>query len=310
MGIPRVIFLGTGLSMQKLLREITKISGLEFVALYTTLGQSQKIEKQAHELHLHLEELKNLELPSGEKKLQQYRPDWIFSVLTPVILSPSILSIPTHGCINMHPGKLPEYAGNDVYQWAIRNGEKKFGVTLHWMTPQVDAGPIIYFKEFDISEKDTGLSLFIKCADSGTELISKALTEISQGKPLPKIEQDLRRRKIYLHRESLDGKISWKLTARQIVDFVRAGDYAPFKSPTYSPFICLKGKQIVVKKAKIAHLKGGIPGEVISINEQGIIVAAIDGTSVIFTAVELQGKGRFCGSAIASSLKIKNGDRF
>lgn len=44
---------------------------------------------------------------------------------------------------NYHPAPLPEYPGLNNYSFAIRDNIKKFGVTLHVMTHEVDKGEII-----------------------------------------------------------------------------------------------------------------------------------------------------------------------
>ena len=43
----------------------------------------------------------------------------------------------------MHGGKIPEYRGANVLQWAIINGESELGVTWHMMIDELDAGKIL-----------------------------------------------------------------------------------------------------------------------------------------------------------------------
>lgn len=52
---------------------------------------------------------------------------------------------------NFHPAPLPEYKGRNLCYWALMNGEKEFGATLHYMTEEYDAGDIINVRKFPIS---------------------------------------------------------------------------------------------------------------------------------------------------------------
>ncbi len=52
--------------------------------------------------------------------------------------------------INLHMGLLPVYRGNNANAWAVMNGEKKVGYTLHDVTDLLDAGDIYYKFEYNI----------------------------------------------------------------------------------------------------------------------------------------------------------------
>ena len=69
------------------------------------------------------------------------------------------VAAPTIGSFNLHPGPLPEYAGLNVPSWAIYEGERSHGVTLHWMDEGIDTGPIVWQERFDDRLDDTGLAL-------------------------------------------------------------------------------------------------------------------------------------------------------
>jgi len=66
-----------------------------------------------------------------------------------------LLSTPSKGFINYHPGPLPKYKGPNQYQDAIKNKEIHWGVTVHYMDKEYDAGPIIKVKYFDFHEPIT-----------------------------------------------------------------------------------------------------------------------------------------------------------
>ena len=61
--------------------------------------------------------------------------------------------------INIHPSLLPKYPGLHTHERALADGEKKHGATVHFVTPELDAGPIIAKCEVDVQENDTAVVL-------------------------------------------------------------------------------------------------------------------------------------------------------
>tara|TARA_B100001996_G_scaffold349732_1_gene308639 strand:- start:2306 stop:2887 length:582 start_codon:yes stop_codon:yes gene_type:complete len=64
--------------------------------------------------------------------------------------------------LNVHPSLLPKYAGgmnNNVHDEVIKNGDKETGCTIHFVTAEVDAGPILIQKKCKVSSGDTIQSL-------------------------------------------------------------------------------------------------------------------------------------------------------
>jgi methionyl-tRNA formyltransferase len=121
-----------------------------------------------------------------------------------------------------------------VPSWAIYNGEREHGVTLHWMAAEVDAGHIAYSAEMPISERDTGLTLSTACVRDGLPLVERLLADADEGN-IPTIRQDLAQRNWYGPKGPHGGRMPWTLPARQAVDLVRASDYGPFPSPWGRP---------------------------------------------------------------------------
>ena len=90
-------------------------------------------------------------------------PQYILSIVNPIILRQPILSIPSMGAINYHDSLLPRYAGSHATMWAIANGETLHGITWHQMAAKVDKGEILLQKKITIAPNDTVSSLNLKC---------------------------------------------------------------------------------------------------------------------------------------------------
>ncbi len=67
--------------------------------------------------------------------------------------------------LNVHPSLLPKYAGGmdaNVHEEVLKNGEKETGCTIHFVTDEVDGGPILIQKKCKVSPDDTVDSLKTK----------------------------------------------------------------------------------------------------------------------------------------------------
>ena len=64
--------------------------------------------------------------------------------------------------LNIHPSLLPKYPGLHTHQRALEAGDKVHGSTIHFVTSELDAGPIIRQESFEIEPSDTTESLIKK----------------------------------------------------------------------------------------------------------------------------------------------------
>ena len=110
--------------------------------------------------------------PVWVNRIKAMEPDYIFSFYYRTLLKSELLTVPKLGCINLHGSLLPKYRGRVPINWAIINGEKETGVTLHYMTRQADAGDIIAQKRIEISDCDTAKTLFGKAVDAAKTMLA------------------------------------------------------------------------------------------------------------------------------------------
>ena len=118
--------------------------------------------------------------------LKGEEPNLIISSSATQIFKRNLLSIPKLGCVNVHGGMLPKYRGMMPSFWAMLNGEKYAGVTVHYMTPELDDGDIILQDKVEILPTDTLASLISKSKALGAELLLEAIKLIKNGKAEPK----------------------------------------------------------------------------------------------------------------------------
>jgi len=70
-------------------------------------------------------------------------------------ISEPLLSASRLGFVNYHPAPLPDYKGPTELDKAIKNKETHWGVTVHYMDENYDAGKIIKIKKIDLQEPPT-----------------------------------------------------------------------------------------------------------------------------------------------------------
>ncbi|MGJ8652137.1 MAG: phosphoribosylglycinamide formyltransferase [Opitutaceae bacterium] len=87
--------------------------------------------------------------------------------------------------INLHPSLLPSFVGMDGIKQAYDHGVKITGCTVHWVTPDLDAGPIIDQKEIRIEDADTLEMLETKIHIAEHRLLPDVVTKLSKGKIKP-----------------------------------------------------------------------------------------------------------------------------
>jgi phosphoribosylglycinamide formyltransferase-1 len=68
--------------------------------------------------------------------------------------APLIEAFP-NGILNIHPSLLPAFPGVDAQRQALDHGVKVSGVTVHLVTPELDAGPIVLQRAVPVLEDDT-----------------------------------------------------------------------------------------------------------------------------------------------------------
>ena len=125
------------------------------------------------------------------------------------------------GALNMHGSLLPKYRGRAPVNWAILNGERETGATLHYMVARADAGDIVDQLAVPILEDDDAREVFAKVTVAAETILARSLEPLVHGRA-PRRPQPLEPGQYFGRRRPEDGRIDWHWPARQIHDLVRA----------------------------------------------------------------------------------------
>ncbi|HCE79864.1 methionyl-tRNA formyltransferase [Thermodesulfobacterium commune] len=234
------------------------------------------------------------------KILKELAPDLIVVCAYGKILPKEVLEIPRFGCWNIHASLLPKYRGASPINWAILQGEKETGITIMLMDEGLDTGPILLQKKVSIEPEDNALTLAQKLSDLGKEAILEAIELHKKGllKPIPQPEEGASYAPL-LKKE--DGFFTFKEPAWFIERKVRA--FVPW--PTAYTYI--QGKILKVYKAKALESENNTPGEILRINQEGILVGTSQG-ALLLMEVQPEGKKRMSAFEFACGKRLKPGD--
>jgi methionyl-tRNA formyltransferase len=155
------------------------------------------------------------------ERMAQLAPDLIFVNSYSMILAPDILSIPRHGAVNVHGAMLPAYRGANPIEWALINGERSTGVTVHMMDDGIDTGPIIAQRAVPILFEDTWLDVRRRVQSATESLLAEVVPAILSGEATA-TPQDGGSGRHWPRRRAADGDFSWALPAIDIYNLVRA----------------------------------------------------------------------------------------
>jgi len=96
---------------------------------------------------------------AGLARLHRCNLDYLLCIHFPHYIPPSVLDLPAECALNLHPAYLPYGRGWHTPSWAILD-DVPFGATLHVMTEEIDAGPIVHQKHLPVRPDDTADSLY------------------------------------------------------------------------------------------------------------------------------------------------------
>ena len=271
----KVIFAGTpefALPMLEALYE----SPHEICAVFTQpdrpAGRGQKIHaspvKQfALENHLTIFQPTTLRDAQVHQQIAELNADVMIVVAYGLILPAAILTLPKHGCINVHASLLPRWRGAAPIQRAILAGDTETGVSIMQMEAGLDTGPVYERRSCEINATDTASILHDKLMQIGSESLMNTLEKILNGTAHTIIQND--QYVTYATKiTKSEANIQWHLPAHEIDRVIRAFNPWPV---AYSS---LNDQHIRIWSATpLTTITNTLPGTLIQEDKNEIIVA-------------------------------------
>ena len=233
-------------------------------------------------------------------ELRALAPDLVVMAYVTLFVREEFLNIPTYGTIQYHPSLLPLHRGPSSINWPIIKGSKKTGLSIFWPDNGLDTGPVLLQKEVDIKEDDTlGSLYFNELFPLGVEAMLESVDLVRDGNA-PKIVQDESQATYESWCKKEDVEIDWAAATEETYNLIRGANPQPgawtiHEGQTLKIFDCEKTLEV-----------RGHPGEILSIDDKGIVVATGDG-GICIQRVRPEGAGKMSVQDYISTQQLEIG---
>lgn len=303
----RILFMGTPDIAAECLKALYA-AGHEICGVYTRrdkpVGRKQvltapPVKEVALEHGTPVFQPRTLRDGSEDENIRTLAPELIVVVAYGYILPASVLSIPKHGCINLHVSLLPKYRGSAPVQWSVLNGDPETGVSIMQMDEGLDTGDVLRCERIAIDPEETSGELFDRVTAVGAQVLCQTIPAIEQGRLKP-VVQDHEHATLapMLSKEMAEFHLTD--TAEHIHNWVRGMNPWPG-----AWFVTSGGKKLKVNQCRVAASEGEAPGTVLA--TKPLTVACGEGAVQLLQVVP-EGKKPMEGTAFAAGLRLKTGD--
>lgn len=263
---------------------------------------SSAAKQTALELGLNVLQPASLKSAEAQAEVAELDAEVMVVAAYGLILPKSVLTLPVHGCLNIHASLLPRWRGAAPIQRAIQAGDAETGITIMQMDEGLDTGDMLLKYRCPIAADDNAQSLHDKLAIIGASAILEALRMLAVQAltPVRQSEEDACYAGKLLKSEA---RIDWRLDAQQIERNIRA----------FNPFpVChseLSGTTLKVWRASVRRDMHADPGVIIDTDKRGITVACgVD--ALLLEVVQRPGGKPQPAAQILQSLSVRVGDCF
>jgi methionyl-tRNA formyltransferase len=275
----RIILIGQAAFAEKTLDKLVG-KGDEVVAVYCPPdapgGKLDPFKQKALQLSIPVHQHKTFKAPEVRQEFLSLNADLAILAFVTQIVPPRVFSLPRLGSICFHPSLLPKYRGASAINWALIKGETVTGLSLFWVDPGIDTGPVLLQKEVKVEPDDTTGSLYFnKIFPLGIEAIGEAVDLIEAGNP-PHIAQDESQASYDPPCGDEHGKIVWSKPAQEVYNLIRGCDPQPGAHTIWQGKIA----RIFDTRLQLGN-DSAAPGEVTNIGTEEISVALAGGTLIV-----------------------------
>ncbi|MCA9964090.1 MAG: methionyl-tRNA formyltransferase [Anaerolineales bacterium] len=201
----------------------------------------------------------SLRREEAAEPLRAWQPDVIVVAAFGQILRPHVLSLPPHGCVNVHASLLPRWRGASPIQHAILAGDAESGVSLMQMERGLDTGPVFVQEAIPLLPTETATTLHDKLAALGADMMRRHLVDIVNGRLSPTPQDGaLSTYAPMIVKEN--GRLDWHDSSQQLDRQLRA------MNPWPGAFTSWQGElfKVVAAVPVIGEEETAVPGQVLA----------------------------------------------
>jgi methionyl-tRNA formyltransferase len=238
------------------------------------------------------------------ERVAAHDPALFLSVYYTQIFRGELMEVIQGKALNFHPSLLPRHRGNAPLIWAIVDGDRVTGLTVHHIDAGVDTGNVIVQRKMAIQDHDTGFVLHRKLANLVRATAGELIRDFLAGKPMPPGQEQTGRASHHSARDPRVNHLVWSDSRERVRNIVRA--LAP---PLPGAFALVEGEPLVLARVDPIETPASgarkTPGMVEVGPGQDVLVWAEDGP-LRLTAAVVNGAVR-PGSTLVESGRLVEG---
>lgn len=222
---------------------------------------------QAVPVHQHA----SLKRPEVRREFEALDADLAVLAYVTQIVPQSVFEVPRLGSICFHPSPLPRYRGGSAINWQIIKGETETAVSVFWVDPGIDTGPILLQKPAKIGPDDTAGSLYYSTLfPLGVAAVLEAVQLIAAG-TAPRLPQDESKGSYDPLCRDEHGAVDWARPVQQVYNLIRGCDPQP------GAFTMYNGQPLRFYDARALTSGQHQPGVVEEVGSDGMVIGAAGG---------------------------------
>jgi len=300
----RIILVGQAAFAEKVLDGL-RGNGHDVAAVYcppdTPGGKADPVKARALSLDIPVRQHASLKRPEVKREFEELRADLGLLAYVTQIVPQNVFEVPRLGSICFHPSLLPKYRGGSAIPWQIIKGETNGGVTVFWVDPGIDTGPILLQKGAAIGPDDTAGSLYFnKLFPLGVDAVLEAVELVASGQA-PRTAQDETQASYDPLCRDEHAAIDWSQPVGELYNLIRGCDPQP---GAYTMFNGEKLRLYDTRRTEGTHA----PGVIADVSEEGILIGARGG-GLRVKRVRL-GKEKVAAAVFAATQGLSAGSSF
>ena len=299
----KIVFMGTPkFSLPTL--DILIRNKFDILSVYTQPPKKSKrgqrinispVEELSKKNNLRLRHPEKLDTKEEYKIFKEFLPDLVIVVAYGKLIPKKYLSIPKFGFINIHASLLPAWRGAAPIQRAIMNRDKKIGVSIMKIEEELDSGPVLISKGFELDQNLTYGEAEKKLSEIGAKLLFESIKKIE--KENLKFVNQAHSDATYAKKINKDEtKINWNLDANVVLSHIHA------LSPSPGAWFMYENERYKILKAKFSKIAGK-PGLVVNKS----LIVACKSNSIQILELQRQGKKKQTSKDFLLGKKINQG---
>ncbi len=197
-----IIFFGSGWFVIPVIEKLMKLN-LQLVITNDTNGKVVDFckEKNIPFASSHLKDPETVEM------IKRLHPTVAVLASYGAFIPDEIIGLFENGIINIHPSLLPKWKGPSPVQYSLLNGEAQTGVSLIKLDNEIDHGPIIAQRPYDLTGNETSEDLLSILFEIGSEMVVELIEKLENGEQLSLTPQDHMKETWSYRIEKKDGRI-------------------------------------------------------------------------------------------------------